>query len=85
MVIATTRDVDEADVVLINTCSIRDNAEKRVRNRLTEFKKKKEGQPRNGRWYFRLYGRTTKKISSRARKTCRFGRWTRCISETCQT
>ena len=41
----TTRDVDEADVVLINTCSIRDNAEKRVRNRLTEFKKKKEDNP----------------------------------------
>ena len=43
---ATTRDVDEADVVLINTCSIRDNAEKRVRNRLTEFKKKKEDNPK---------------------------------------
>ena len=42
---STTRDVDEADVVLINTCSIRDNAEKRVRNRLTEFKKKKADNP----------------------------------------
>ena len=42
---STTRDVDEADVVLINTCSIRDNAEKRVRNRLTEFKKKKANNP----------------------------------------
>ena len=42
---STTRDVDEADVVLINTCSIRDNAEKRVRKRLTEFKKKKEKNP----------------------------------------
>ena len=41
----TTRDIDEADVVLINTCSIRDNAEKRVRNRLTEFKKKKSDNP----------------------------------------
>ena len=38
----TTRNVDEADVVLINTCSIRENAETRVRNRLTEFKIKKE-------------------------------------------
>ena len=26
----TTRNVDEADVVLINTCSIRDNAEKEL-------------------------------------------------------
>ena len=42
---STTRDVDSADVVLINTCSIRDNAEKRVRNRLTEFKKKKADNP----------------------------------------
>lgn len=41
----TTRNVDEADVVLINTCSIRDNAEQRVRNRLTDFKKRKEEQP----------------------------------------
>ncbi len=41
----TTRNVDEADVVLINTCSIRENAETRVRNRLTEFKKKKEDNP----------------------------------------
>ena len=41
----TTRNVDEADVVLINTCSIRDNAEKRVRKRLTEFKKKKSSNP----------------------------------------
>ncbi len=41
----TTRDVSAADVVLINTCSIRENAEQRVRNRLTEFKKKKEDNP----------------------------------------
>ena len=42
---STTRDVEEADVVLINTCSIRENAEQRVRNRLTNFKKRKERQP----------------------------------------
>lgn len=42
---ATTRNMEEADVVLINTCSIRENAEQRVRNRLTEFKKKKEDKP----------------------------------------
>lgn len=41
----TTRNIDEADVVLINTCSIRENAETRVRNRLTEFKKRKNDQP----------------------------------------
>lgn len=42
---ATTRNVEEADVVLINTCSIRENAETRVRNRLTDFKKRKREQP----------------------------------------
>ena len=42
---STTRNIDDANVVLINTCSIRDNAEKRVRNRLTEFKKKKSDNP----------------------------------------
>ena len=44
-VYSTTRNIDEADVVLINTCSIRENAETRVRNRLTEFKIKKETNP----------------------------------------
>jgi len=42
---STTSDVEEADVVLINTCSIRENAEERVRHRLTNFKKRKERQP----------------------------------------
>ena len=41
----TTRNMDEADVILLNTCSIRENAELRVRNRLTEFKIKKENNP----------------------------------------
>jgi len=41
----TTRNIDEADVILLNTCSIRENAEQRVRNRLTEFKIKKENNP----------------------------------------
>jgi tRNA-2-methylthio-N6-dimethylallyladenosine synthase len=41
----TTRNIDDADVILLNTCSIRENAEQRVRNRLTEFKIKKERNP----------------------------------------
>lgn len=41
----TTRNVDEADIVLINTCSIRENAEQRVRNRLTQFNKAKREKP----------------------------------------
>ncbi|MEN9400678.1 MAG: hypothetical protein RL632_1781 [Bacteroidota bacterium] len=41
----TTRNADDADVVLINTCSIRENAETRVRKRLGDFKKRKESNP----------------------------------------
>lgn len=41
----TTRDIDAADVVLLNTCAIRDNAEQRVRNRLTQFQSKKNEDP----------------------------------------
>ena len=41
----TTRNADEADVVFLNTCSIRENAETKVRNRLTEFKRRKDKNP----------------------------------------
>ncbi|PKR80551.1 tRNA (N6-isopentenyl adenosine(37)-C2)-methylthiotransferase MiaB [Brumimicrobium salinarum] len=41
----TTQDSNEADVVLINTCSIRENAEQRIRNRLTQFNKAKKQKP----------------------------------------
>jgi len=33
-----TEDQNEADLIFVNTCSIRDHAEKRVRNRMQEFK-----------------------------------------------
>ncbi len=41
----TTRNVEEADLVLLNTCSIRDKAEQTVRNRLTNFHKMKAKKP----------------------------------------
>jgi len=41
----TTKDFNNADVVFINTCSIRENAEVRVRNRLKEFKAAKNNNP----------------------------------------
>jgi len=41
----TTSDFKEADVIFINTCSIRENAEQRVRNRLKEFKVSKQRNP----------------------------------------
>lgn len=40
-----TRLVEEADLVLLNTCSIREKAEQTVRKRLTEFKKAKKNKP----------------------------------------
>lgn len=42
---STTENSEEADVILINTCSIRENAEQRVRKRLTEFRKQKKSNP----------------------------------------
>jgi tRNA-2-methylthio-N6-dimethylallyladenosine synthase len=41
----TTSDYKAADVIFINTCSIRENAEQRVRNRLREFKVAKVNKP----------------------------------------
>ena len=41
----TTKDYKEADVVFINTCSIRENAEQRVRKRLKEFEAAKTKNP----------------------------------------
>lgn len=42
---STTHDAEQADLVLLNTCAIRDNAEQRVRNRLTFFKGLKRRNP----------------------------------------
>ncbi|MGB0177824.1 MAG: tRNA (N6-isopentenyl adenosine(37)-C2)-methylthiotransferase MiaB [Owenweeksia sp.] len=41
----TTRNMEEADLVLLNTCSIRDKAEQTVRKRLTSFNKIKDSNP----------------------------------------
>jgi len=40
-----TRNFEEADLILLNTCSIREKAEQTVRKRLTEFRKLKKGRP----------------------------------------
>jgi tRNA-2-methylthio-N6-dimethylallyladenosine synthase len=42
----TTSDYKEADLVFINTCSIRENAEQRVRNRLAQFSAEKRKNPK---------------------------------------
>jgi len=41
----TTNNIAEADLIFVNTCSIRDNAEKRVRARLQEYKRYKKMKP----------------------------------------
>jgi tRNA-2-methylthio-N6-dimethylallyladenosine synthase len=41
----TTKDVEEADLVLLNTCAIRDNAEQRIRHRLDHLKSIKKRKP----------------------------------------
>jgi tRNA-2-methylthio-N6-dimethylallyladenosine synthase len=41
----TTRNLEEADVVFVNTCSIREKAETTVRNRLKSFNKVKKQKP----------------------------------------
>lgn len=40
-----TRNLSQADVIFINTCSIRDNAEQKVRNRLKQFNAMKRNNP----------------------------------------
>ena len=42
---STTRDPEEADVVLLNTCAIRDNAEQRIRGRLDFLSSIKKRKP----------------------------------------
>jgi len=41
----TTDNFKEADVIFVNTCAIRDNAENRVRQRLQDYKKVKKNNP----------------------------------------
>jgi len=40
-----TKNLEEADLILVNTCSIREKAELTIRKRLTEFRKTKEKRP----------------------------------------
>ncbi len=42
---ATTSQIETADVILFNTCSIRENAEQKIRNRLDQIKPQKKRNP----------------------------------------
>jgi tRNA-2-methylthio-N6-dimethylallyladenosine synthase len=41
----STREIERADLILVNTCSVREKAEQTVRKRLTEFRKLKYQKP----------------------------------------
>lgn len=41
----STKNIEEADIIFINTCSIREKAEQTVRNRLNDFKRVKKARP----------------------------------------
>ncbi len=43
--IGATNNIEEADLIFVNTCSIRDKAEQTVRKRLTEFRQYKKQKP----------------------------------------
>ena len=40
-----TEDMDEADVIMANTCSVRDNAEQRIRGRIEQFNLQRRARP----------------------------------------
>ncbi len=40
-----TKDIDNANIILLNTCSVRDNAEQRIHGRLGNLKKFKDNNP----------------------------------------
>jgi tRNA-2-methylthio-N6-dimethylallyladenosine synthase len=42
---STTQNFEEADIIFVNTCAIRENAESRVRQRLQDYKKVKQKNP----------------------------------------
>ena len=42
---STTKEIESADIVLINTCSIREKAEQTIRTRLKNFQKIKSNKP----------------------------------------
>ncbi len=58
-----TKDATEADVVLLNTCAIRENAEQKVRRRLDDFRARK--RDRNARFKLGVLGCMAERLRER--------------------
>jgi tRNA-2-methylthio-N6-dimethylallyladenosine synthase len=56
----TTHLLEEADLVLVNTCSIREKAEQTVRKRLEKYNAVKKNKSSYESWRSWMYGRTFK-------------------------
>ena len=52
----STNNVEEADIILVNTCSIREKAEETVRKRLKFYNSVKKKKQKNDDWCYGLYG-----------------------------
>jgi len=53
----TTQNLEDADLVLVNTCSIREKAEQTVRKRLEKYNAVKKNKSGNESWGTRMHGR----------------------------
>ena len=64
-----TQEKSEADVILVNTCSVRENAEQRVRRTGTRVFRSKEKEPARAGSHHGMYGGTFRaRLSSNRRK-----------------
>ena len=79
------KDPELADLILINTCSIREKAEATVRKRLTEFRKLKKNKSWPHRGRAGLHGGKTERNFYRAGKIGRPGHWPGCLSFSSRT
>ena len=76
-------DPAEADVMLVNTCAVRDNAEQRVIGRMGELQRHKRPGDVLGRR--RLHGAASGPGAARAGAAGRSRRRTRCATATCRS
>ena len=64
-----TRDIEKANLILLNTCSIREKAEETIRKRLRTIDKIKIEPSRHDGWNPGLHGRAPETKPSGGRKT----------------